>query len=126
MVWAVAETISEPKALAPGEKLLVTIDRKKGEGRLYDHHELQQLCARRWHERTGVESDGTFAGAIVTGGPTTGAEIPGYTSAGPAEPIKVEDRVLGVELVSRYDYFFRNPIFRDIILQRSTVNRVPA
>ncbi len=105
-VVAVAETVSEPKPLAPGEKLLVTLDRKKGEGRLRDHQELQQLCARRWHERTAAGgersgatprgySDGTFAGAILTGGPTAGAEIPGYTSAGPSEPIKVEDRVLG-------------------------------
>jgi glutamate synthase (NADPH) large chain len=94
-VVAVADTVSEPKPLAPGEKLLVQIGRKKGEARLRDHHQLQQLCARRWHERTGIDSDGTFAGAIVTGGPTTGAEIPGYTTAGPSEPIKVEDRVLG-------------------------------
>ncbi|MFL5869410.1 MAG: glutamate synthase central domain-containing protein, partial [Thermoleophilaceae bacterium] len=94
-VVAVEETVSEPKPLAPGEKLLVQIERKKGESRLRGHHELQQLCARRWHKRTGIESDGTFAGAILTGGPTTGAEIPGYTTAGPSEPIKVEDRVLG-------------------------------
>src|SRR5215211_3829426 len=94
-VVPVSETVGEPKPLAPGEKLLVKIERKKGEARLRRHHELQQLCARRWHERTAVDSDGTFAGAILTGGPTAGAEIPGYTSAGPSEPIKVEDRVLG-------------------------------
>jgi glutamate synthase (NADPH) large chain len=94
-VVAVADTVSEPKPLAPGEKLLVQIDRAKGQGRLRDHLALQRLCAQRWHERTGVESDGTFAGAILTGGPVEGAEIPGYTSAGPSEPVKVEDRVLG-------------------------------
>ena len=32
---------------------------------------------------------------IPVGGPLEGAEIPGYTAAGPAEPVKVEDRVLG-------------------------------
>ena len=42
-----------------------------------------------------MESDGTFAGAILLGEPTTGAEIPGYLAARPSEPIKVEDRVLG-------------------------------
>ena len=36
-----------------------------------------------------------FAEAIPTGGPLEGPEIPGYTSAGPSEPVKVEDRVLG-------------------------------
>ena len=32
--------------------------------------------------------------ALETGGPLEGTEIPGYTSAGPSEPVKVEDRVL--------------------------------
>jgi glutamate synthase (NADPH/NADH) large chain len=94
-VVAVAETVSEPKPLAPGEKLLVSIDRTGGESQLVEHPAMQRLCASRWHARTGVESDGTYAGAILTGGPTGGPEIPGYTSAGPSEPIKVEDRVLG-------------------------------
>ena len=96
-VVAVADTVGEPKPLAPGEKILVQIDRKKGESRLRDHQELQRLCAKRWRERTGAEEDAghEFAGAILTGGPLEGREIPGYTSAGPSEPVKVEDRVLG-------------------------------
>src|SRR4029078_12698369 len=32
--------------------------------------------------------------ALTTGGPLEGQEIPGYTSAGPSEPVKVEDVVL--------------------------------
>ena len=32
--------------------------------------------------------------ALDTGGPLEGAEIPGYTDAGPEEPVKVADRVL--------------------------------
>ena len=96
-VVSVADTVGEPKPLAPGEKILVQIDRKKGEARLRDHQELQRLCAKRWRERTGADEDAghEFAGAILTGGPLEGREIPGYTSAGPAEPVKVEDRVLG-------------------------------
>ena len=35
-----------------------------------------------------------FEQAIPTGGPLEGPEIPGYDSAGPAEPVKVEERVL--------------------------------
>ena len=30
----------------------------------------------------------------MTGGPLEGPEIPGYTSAGPSEPVKVDDRIL--------------------------------
>ena len=32
--------------------------------------------------------------ALETGGPLEGAEVPGYSDAGPEEPVKVEDRVL--------------------------------
>ena len=56
--------------------------------------ELQRLCLERWRERTGRRPT-AFAEAIPTGGPLEGPEIPGYTSAGPSEPVKVEDRVLG-------------------------------
>jgi glutamate synthase (NADPH) large chain len=108
-VVEVAETVADPAPLAPGEKLLVTIDRARGEARLHDHPALQRLCCERWHARTGASSSprsslpgaevagpgAAFAEAIPTGGPLTGPEIPGYTSAGPSEPVKVEDRVLG-------------------------------
>jgi glutamate synthase (NADPH) large chain len=89
-----ADSVSEPKPLAPGEKLMVTIDRAAGESRLTDHTAMQRLCLTRWRERTAGGGE-AFAEAIPTGGPLEGAEIPGYTSAGPSEPVKVEDRVLG-------------------------------
>src|SRR4051812_5269626 len=90
------DVISEPKPLAPGEKLLVEIDRRKGESTLVDHPAMQRLCCARWRERTGGGAhDAGFAEAIPVGGPLEGPEIPGYTSAGPAEPVKVEDKILG-------------------------------
>ncbi len=93
---AVSATTAEPKPLAPGEKVCVEVDRSEGETTLHDHGAMQALCAARWRERTGSgEGDAGYAGAILTGGPLEGAEIPGYTSAGPSEPVKVEDRVLG-------------------------------
>ena len=95
-VVAVAETVSEPKPLAPGEKMLVAVDRPRGETRLHDHGEMQALCARRWLARVDGEGDEAgYASALMTGGPLSGFEVPGYTSAGPSEPVKVEDRVLG-------------------------------
>jgi len=95
-VVAVADTIEEPKPLAPGEKLLVAIDRRKGESKLVDHHRVQRLCCERWRTRTGGGAhDAGFQQAIPVGGPLEGPEIPGYSSAGPAEPVRVESRVLG-------------------------------
>jgi len=95
-VVAVADMVSEPKPLAPGEKVLVEVDRSKSRTRLRDHAKMQDICVRRWRERTQSElDDAAYAAAILTGGPLHGAEIPGYTSAGPSEPVKVEDRVLG-------------------------------
>jgi len=95
-VVAVADTVGEPKPLAPGEKLMVRIERGKGESRLVDHHRLQRLCCERWRERTGGGAhDVGFQRALPVGGPLEGAEIPGYSSAGPAEPVRVESRVLG-------------------------------
>jgi len=95
-VVAVAETMSEPKPLAPGEKVLVEVNRSKPATDLYDHSRLQMRAAERWRARTATEfEDAGYASAIITGGPLHGAEIPGYTAAGPSEPVKVEDRVLG-------------------------------
>jgi glutamate synthase (NADPH/NADH) large chain len=94
-VVPVAECVSEPKPLAPGEKLMVEMDRRRGSSRLLDHPAMQRLCHWRWLARTGSPTAQAFAEAIPTGGPLEGAEIPGYTSAGPSEPVKVEDRVLG-------------------------------
>ncbi|HEX6116185.1 MAG TPA: glutamate synthase-related protein, partial [Solirubrobacterales bacterium] len=92
-VVSVAEMVSEPKPLAPGEKAMVSIDRDKRGSRLRPHEEMMRLVAARWRERTGAEVAG-YDRALETGGPLEGADIPGYTAAGPAEPIKVSDRVL--------------------------------
>ena len=94
-VISVADTLAEPKPLAPGEKVMVTLDRVGGSATLLDHPAMQRLCCRRWQERAGATAGQTFAQAIPVGGPLTGPEIPGYTSAGPSEPVKVPARVLG-------------------------------
>ena len=82
---------AEPKPLAPGEKVMVGLER--GRVRLVGHSELQRLCLTRWQARAGTAT--AFAEAIPTGGPLVGQDVPGYTSAGPSEPVKVEGRVLG-------------------------------
>jgi glutamate synthase (NADPH) large chain len=86
--------VAEPAPLAPGEKLLVALDRGRGQARLWSHHAAQRLARDRWRARTGARAH-EFAQAIPTGGPLEGPDIPGYTSAGPSEPVKVPDRVLG-------------------------------
>lgn len=93
-VATVAETVSEPKPLAPGEKVLVQLV-SGGETRIRPHDELQRLARKRWLERIGAERVPSYDTALLTGGPEKGAEIPGYAHAGPAEPVKVDDRVLG-------------------------------
>ncbi len=93
-VVGVHEMVSEPKPLGPGEKFMVTIDRDKRRSRLWEHGEMQREVARRWLERTGAEQAGPYERALVSGGPLEGAEIPGYTSAGPAEPVKVDEGIL--------------------------------
>ena len=55
---------------------------------------MQRLVHKRWLERTGATAVAGFEQAIPTGGPLEGPEIPGYHSARPAEPVKVEERVL--------------------------------
>jgi glutamate synthase (NADPH) large chain len=88
------DMVSEPKPMAPGEKFMVTIDREKRASSLHEHSEMQRAVARRWLERTGVSEAAPYDRALETGGPLEGAEIPGYTSAGPSEPVKVSDLVL--------------------------------
>jgi glutamate synthase (NADPH) large chain len=85
---------AEPKPLGPGEKFMVTIDRDARRSRLWEHWELQREVARRWLERTGAGAPAAYDRALETGGPLEGPEIPGYTSAGPSEPVKVSDRIL--------------------------------
>jgi glutamate synthase (NADPH) large chain len=88
------EMVSEPKPLGPGEKFMVTIDRKRRSARLYEHWQMQRAVAERWLERTSASEFAPYDRALETGGPLEGPEIPGYTAAGPSEPVKVEDRVL--------------------------------
>ncbi|MGH2951683.1 MAG: glutamate synthase-related protein, partial [Solirubrobacterales bacterium] len=93
-VVSVREMVSEPLPLGPGEKFLVAIDRERRRSRLYEHVEMQRLVAERWRERTGGGEVAAYDRALDTGGPLEGTDIPGYTSAGPAEPVKAEDRIL--------------------------------
>jgi glutamate synthase (NADPH) large chain len=88
------QMVSEPKPLGPGEKFMITIDRERRSSRLFEHWEMQREVAKRWLQRTGASETAPYDRALVTGGPLEGAEIPGYTSAGPSEPVKVSDRVL--------------------------------
>ncbi len=93
-VVGVQEMVSEPKPLGPGEKFMVSIDRSKRRSTLTEHADMQREVARRWLARTGAEEAAPYARVLITGGPLEGAEIPGYTSAGPAEPVKVEEGIL--------------------------------
>jgi glutamate synthase (NADPH) large chain len=93
-VVAIRDLAGEPKPLAPGEKAMVSIDREQHSARLWPHDELQRLVARRWVERTNVPEYDAFTRALETGGPLEGEEIPGYTSAGPSEPVKVSESLL--------------------------------
>ena len=88
------DMVSEPKPLGPGEKFMVTIDRERRSSRLSSTGRCSARSRRRWLERTGASEAAPYDRALATGGPLEGAEIPGYTSAGPSEPVKVSDRVL--------------------------------
>src|SRR6187397_800558 len=93
-VVAVGEMVSEPKPLAPGEKAMVSIDRGAKHSTLRPHAEMLRLVRDRWLERNGAEAAGPYDRALTTGGPLEGGEVPGYSDAGPEEPVKVADRVL--------------------------------
>jgi glutamate synthase (NADPH) large chain len=92
-VVSLEDMTGEPKPLSPGEKVMVRLKRDRG-ARLFDHQEMQRLVHKRWLERTGAPGVAGFEQAIPTGGPLEGPEIPGYDSAGPAEPVKVGEQVL--------------------------------
>jgi glutamate synthase (NADPH/NADH) large chain len=93
-VVSVHEMVSEPKPLAPGEKALVTIDRAAKRATLHPHDEMLRIVRERWLERTRAEDAGPYDRALETGGPLEGEDVPGYSDAGPEEPVKVSDRVL--------------------------------
>ncbi len=93
-VVPVDEMISEPKPMAPGEKFLVLIDRDRKRSTLHPHAEMLRRVRDSWLKRTGAEQVAPYDRALETGGPLEGPEIPGYTDAGPEDPVQVEDRVL--------------------------------
>jgi glutamate synthase (NADPH) large chain len=93
-VVSVSDMVSEPKPLAPGEKALVGIDRERKRSTLHPHDEMLRIVRRRWLARNGAEDAGPYDRALETGGPLEGGEVPGYSDAGPEEPVKVSDRVL--------------------------------
>jgi glutamate synthase (NADPH) large chain len=93
-IVSVGEMVAEPKPLAPGEKTLVLIDRRRKRAVLHPHEEMQRMVRDRWLKRTGSARVAPYERALETGGPLQGEEIPGYAEAGPEEPVKVSDRVL--------------------------------
>ncbi len=93
-VVPVSQMISEPKPMAPGEKFLVLIDRDRKRSTLHPHAEMLRKVREHWMERTGIEEVAPYDRALRTGGPLEGPEIPGYTDAGPEDPVQVADRVL--------------------------------
>ncbi|HXQ89637.1 MAG TPA: glutamate synthase central domain-containing protein, partial [Solirubrobacterales bacterium] len=93
-VVSVAKMCSEPKPLAPGEKALVLIDRGERRSTLHPHDEMLRIVRDRWLARNGAEAVAPYERALETGGPLEGAAVPGYSDAGPEEPVKVSDRVL--------------------------------
>ncbi len=93
-VVSVHAMVSEPKPLAPGEKVLVLIDRAARESTLHPHDEMLRIVRDSWLARNGVDAVAAYDRALETGGPLEGDDVPGYSDAGPEEPVKVEDRVL--------------------------------
>src|SRR5882757_2671542 len=93
-VVSVHEMVSEPQPMAPGEKAMVLIDRAARQSTFHPHAEMLRIVRDRWLARNGVDSVAPYERALETGGPLEGADVPGYSEAGPAEPVQVEDRVL--------------------------------
>ncbi|MDX6624492.1 MAG: glutamate synthase large chain, partial [Solirubrobacterales bacterium] len=93
-VVSVHDMVSEPKPLAPGEKALVLIDPAARRSTLHPHDEMLRIVRDRWLDRNGIDAVAGYDRALETGGPLEGDDVPGYSEAGPEEPVKVEDRVL--------------------------------
>ncbi|HEY5052684.1 MAG TPA: glutamate synthase-related protein, partial [Solirubrobacterales bacterium] len=93
-VVSVHEMVAEPLPLAPGEKALVLIDRERKRSTLHPHDEMLRIVRDSWLARNGVEDAAPYDRALETGGPLEGGDVPGYSDAGPEEPVKVADRVL--------------------------------
>jgi len=93
-VVPVSRMAAEPKPLAPGEKALVLIDRDRRRSTLHPHDQMLRIVRDSWLARNGAEGAGPYDRALETGGPLEGQDVPGYSDAGPEEPVKVADRVL--------------------------------
>jgi glutamate synthase (NADPH) large chain len=93
-VVSVGSMVAEPKPLAPGEKALVEIDRERKRSTLHAHDAMLRIVRDRWLQRNGAAAAAAYDRALDTGGPLEGGEVPGYSDAGPEEPVKVADRVL--------------------------------
>lgn len=93
-VVSVAKMVAEPKPLAPGEKALVLIDRGERRSSLHPHDEMLRIVRDSWLQRNGADAVAPYDRALETGGPLEGKDVPGYSDAGPEEPVKVADRVL--------------------------------
>src|SRR6476646_1489942 len=93
-VVSVSSMIAEPKPLAPGEKALVTIDRERKRSALHAHDEMLRIVRERWLARSGAQDAGPYDRALDPGGPLEGGEVPGYSDAGPEEPVRVSNRIL--------------------------------
>ncbi len=93
-VVSVNSMVSEPKPLAPGEKALVKIDRVRKRSTLHPHDEMLALVRGTWLRRNGSADAGPYDRALDPGGPLEGEDVPGYSDAGPEEPVKVADRIL--------------------------------
>jgi glutamate synthase (NADPH) large chain len=93
-VVSVHDMVSEPKPLAPGEKVLVLIDRAERRSTLHPHDEMLGIVRDSWLRRNGTDTVAGYERALETGGPLEGHDVPGYSDAGPEEPVKVSDRVL--------------------------------
>ncbi len=86
--------VAEPKPLAPGEKALVAIDREHKRSTLHSHDAMLRIVRESWLKRNGADDAAAYDRALETGGPLEGEDVPGYSDAGPEEPVKVSDRVL--------------------------------
>jgi glutamate synthase (NADPH) large chain len=93
-VVSVSKMTAEPKPLAPGEKALVLIDRGERRSSLHPHDEMLRIVRDSWLKRNGADAVAPYDRALETGGPLEGQDVPGYSDAGPEEPVKVADRVL--------------------------------
>ena len=93
-VVAVSEMVARAEAARPRREGLVEIDRERKRSLLWPHDEMLRIVRERWLKRNGVEEVGPYDRALETGGPLEGGEVPGYSDAGPEEPVKVSDRVL--------------------------------